>query len=411
MRQYQAMFMQGLSALLGWIFVWPITFIVPRVRQRFVVLGRDRGKFLDNSKHFFISLQRPKFNDVESIYLTDLPQVRNAILDASCRVIPMTGLRTWWALLRCGTAVVDSMDWSQGGRFAALRGARVVQLWHGIPLKRIELLVEKQIAAGLSSPLRLGFRIYRAFIGRHRKVDCLVSTSEFVAREAMKQCFHADTWPTTGYPRNDVLLDSSLQCHPLMSIGVDDEARLAVQGAKNAKRHVVLYAPTFRKHFIDPFSYGVLDLHALDRFIDSINALLLVKLHPWMQQPKDSGQIYHNIAFASPDSDIYPLLADVDILVTDYSSIYFDYLLLDKPIVFFCHDLDDYLSEDRGFIFDYATMTPGPKVRSQTELQAEVRAALAKDTWHEERIRVRNLVFDHVDGKATTRLMSYLGPM
>jgi len=444
---YRASVQQVLATLFGWLFLWPLTFLIPRKKNCFIVIGRDRGKFLDNSKHLFIGLQYGGHRRVEResqerlnssfinrhentdinrkdggldkhcasseartvVFLTDQPLVRAALKAAGCRVGALSGPFGWWQLLRCGTVVVDSMDWSHSGRFTALRGARVVQLWHGVPLKRIELLVAEQIAAGLPPLRRLAFWAYRAFIGRHRRVDFLVSTSAFVAREAMMNCFNARYWPATGYPRNDVLLNESLRHHPLMSIGMDVLAEHAVREAKSQGRSVVLYTPTFRKHFVDPFTDGALDLSSLQRFAESHDLLLLVKLHPWMHQPANLGKTGRNIVFANPDSDIYPLMAEVDVLVTDYSSIYFDYLLLDRPILFYCQDLNDYIEDDRGFIFDYDAMTPGPKVATQTAMESALAGILqGEDAWREQRGRVRDLVFDNPEGSSAERLMALL---
>jgi len=222
-------------------------------------------------------------------------------------------------------------------------------------------------------------------------------------------CFNARYWPATGYPRNDALLDESLRHHPLMSVGMDEQAVRAVREARSRGRRVVLYTPTFRKHFVDPFSNGSLDLTTLNTFAELHEVLILVKLHPWMRQPVDLEKAGHNIVFASPDSDIYPLMPDVDVLVTDYSSIYFDFLLLDRPILFYCQDLNDYINDDRGFIFDYNAMTPGPKVVTQAAMESALAGILqGEDAWREERGRVRDLVFDCPGGSAVERLMVLL---
>ena len=73
-----------------------------------------------------------------------------------------------------------------------------------------------------------------------------------------------------------------------------------------------------------------------------------------------------NVIHYDPTADVYPALADVDLLVTDYSSIYFDFLLLDRPIVFFANDLDLYLRRERHLLFEYRDMTPGPIARTSS---------------------------------------------
>ncbi|ADW18233.1 CDP-glycerol:poly(glycerophosphate)glycerophosphotransferase [Desulfobulbus propionicus DSM 2032] len=398
------------SSFFGWIILWPFSYIIQRDQKKYVIIGRDGGKFLDNSKYCFIGLQYfQSLHNINVVFLTDYPDVRAELETHGYQVARLSGPVGWWQFLRCGTIIMDSAEWGSFGRFAAARGARLVQLWHGIPLKQIELLIIQKIASTLPFNLSRAFYAYRNFIGRHRQVDLLVSTSAHVTNKAMKFCFNAKHWPAIGYPRNDVLLDEQLRHHPLVSLGMDDQAICAIRSAKYSGKNVILYTPTFRRNMHDPFSDGVINLDQLYNFLKLHNLFFLIKLHPLMPQTIEPSYWKDNIFFIRPDSDIYPLMHEINILITDYSSIFFDYLLLDRPIVFYCHDLNEYIQDDRGFIFDYETMTPGPKVHSQKDLENQIIGILQrKDIWTDDRRRVRDLVFDHIDGSATKRLMAVL---
>lgn len=156
-----------------------------------------------------------------------------------------------------------------------------------------------------------------------------------------------------------------------------------------------------------PFD-GPLDLDALSRFAVERGIVFVLKLHPFVKQAAGSGP-FKNILVCEPTSDIYPLLREMDVLITDYSSIFFDFLLLDRPVVFFPYDLDDYLATDRSMYFDYHEMTPGPKCVSQADLLdalSTLRAASGTDTYAAERQRVRTLVHDYCDGEAAVRLVN-----
>jgi CDP-glycerol glycerophosphotransferase (TagB/SpsB family) len=76
--------------------------------------------------------------------------------------------------------------------------------------------------------------------------------------------------------------------------------------------------------------------------------------------------------------DVNDLLPAVDILITDYSSIYFDFLLLDRPMIFSCHDLEEYI-RDRGLMMDYDLNTPGPKVRTAEQFLEQLELTLRGD--------------------------------
>ena len=410
MNQYGQIVGKIIGALFGWVFLFPLSYLIPRNQQRFVVIGRDHGKFLDNSKYCFIGLQLLAKGKRQIIFLSDYNEVHIALQAYGCQTGRLSGPLGWWQLLCCGTIITDNADWCDFGRFAAAHGARVVQLWHGIPLKRIELLVAQQIASSLPSFAAALFRGYRHFIGRHREVDIAVATSTVVADKALKPCISAEHWSVTGYPRNDILLDEQLRHNPLVSLYVDEQAMAMIRDAKATNRKIVLYVPTFRNHMNDPFAEGAIDLQAFTEFADTHDFLFLIKLHPFLCASAQAHTLSPRLLILPADSDIYPLMPETDIMITDYSSIYFDFLLLDRPVLFYCYDLEKYMHEDRGFLFNYDEMTPGPKIRTLQELKEQLlEISQGVDQWSEQRKHVREIVFDHVDSAAFSRLLVALG--
>ncbi len=119
------------------------------------------------------------------------------------------------------------------------------------------------------------------------------------------------------------------------------------------------------------------------------------------------GRDFSHIVNYAAECDIYPALALFDALVTDYSSIYFDYLLLDRPVFFFPYDLEHYVAGERKLLFGYREMAPGPLCRTREELQAEILTP-DNDYWRKRRREVRASVFDHLDDKAGLRLYQFL---
>jgi CDP-glycerol glycerophosphotransferase len=104
--------------------------------------------------------------------------------------------------------------------------------------------------------------------------------------------------------------------------------------------------------------------------------------------------------------DAAALLRLSDLLISDYSSIFFDYLLLDKPIVFFPYDYEKYCSRDRSFLFDYEEYTPGAKCGDQETLFRTVLTELAapSEVWARKRQELRARSFTALDGDASLRL-------
>ena len=395
------------TATAAWLLLGPLTMLCPRDPRRALVIGRDGGKFVDNAKYIYIALLS---NPDLHVSFAGNADIAVALKSAGVRASDITRLRTLWLCLRAGTIIFDSVDWGASMRHVACRGARLVQLWHGVPLKEIELNVFRKQLRRVTPTLRPLLRSYKRIIGRHATFDVLLSTSNAISR-IFSTAFSANCISAAGYPRNDVLVDPVLRLHPLVQINVDHETieRIAKHRLRKGAR-IGMYAPTFRRELTDPFSTGAIDIEAMSLEAESEGLLLLVKLHPWMYA-KVMNIDLPGIFVVPPDTDIYPLMHEVDFLITDYSSIYFDYLLLDRPILFYPYDLSRYIKDDRALLFDYSEMAPGPKARDMGTLLDEIKKlSRGEDAFATERAQVRRLVFDHADANASRRLLAELFP-
>ena len=117
-----------------------------------------------------------------------------------------------------------------------------------------------------------------------------------------------------------------------------------------------------------------------------------------------------NIIQYDKTSDIYPLLGKCDLMITDYSSIFVDYLLLDRPVVFFPFDRENYIKNERALQFDYDKVTPGRKCLTHDELEDELKRIIVdgKDDYIEERKRILKHFFDTADGNSCDRILEYV---
>ena len=171
----------------------------------------------------------------------------------------------------------------------------------------------------------------------------------------------------TGYPRNDALVRAR-------EAGVPDPAalRLAERLGLDRDRRVLLYAPTFRahpdgrvRHFAFPFD--------VERFAARFGEeyTLLVRAH-YLNRLTLPPSVAGRVIDVSAEPDITPLLLLADALITDYSSVMFDYALLQRPIVFYAHDWEEYAQDTRGTYFDLLAEAPGPVARDEDELLAAI---------------------------------------
>ena len=232
---------------------------------------------------------------------------------------------------------------------------KVVNLWHacGAFKKWGMSTATKRFGATQEQILRHPY---------YRNLDLVTVSSPDVAwayREAMNLHGSRDVVRALGTSRTDAYFDKARVAEATEQVR---EAFPAI-----GERKIVLYAPTFRGPVKLAKSPDALDIAALKRTLGA-ECALVVKHHPFVKQPPAIPPDCRDFAFdASADLPIFDLLCAADVLVTDYSSVIFEYALLDRPMVLFAPDLRDYQGE-RGFYYDYAEIAPGPVCHTNEEL-------------------------------------------
>ncbi|MFF7249495.1 CDP-glycerol glycerophosphotransferase family protein [Embleya sp. NPDC008237] len=232
-------------------------------------------------------------------------------------------------------------------------GQEYIQTWHGTALKRMgfDLPSVKRGSQGSIESLRAQFRRWDYFMVRcDHDLQTLVPAFEYTG-ELLEY----------GYPRNDLLQQDG-------RAAARDRVRAALDIP--ADKRVVLYAPTYRESARN--GRHDFDLRIdLEEFRDRLGEdfVLLVRPHylDTFQIPFQYSSFVRNVA---DYHDITELLNITDVLVTDYSSLMFDYVLTGRPIVFFTYDYDEYTREERGAYFDLREVAPGPVVEDGDALLA-----------------------------------------
>lgn len=275
--------------------------------------------------------------------------------------------------------------------FLNIHSKNIINLWHGIPIKRLSLQV-KGIREGKSR-------------NRFQKFSAICAASIF-EQFLLASCFdmHIDDVWLTGTPRNDYLLSPNnnlVHVHPYLS------------------KKVILYAPTWREYgkHSSFFPFEDKDMSAINNFLIREDAYLLLRGHR-EEMELISSNYSQNESFSrimSADQELFPdvqqLLPYTDVLLTDYSSIYFDYLLVDKPIIFLPYDLEEYQLY-RGFLFDYDAHTPGVKVFNQLDFLKELEMSLnIPETRSEERSRMRDLFHIYQNGGSSARILMQINKL
>ncbi|WES65077.1 CDP-glycerol glycerophosphotransferase family protein [Microbacter sp. GSS18] len=252
-------------------------------------------------------------------------------------VAVVEGSPEWWRARAVSRLLVVN-DWLRR-RFVRRRGQVVLQTWHGTPLKRLALH-------------RPGFDPRRAVavLRESRRWDVLLAQNPYAAGILSKAyAFGRRPVWVEGYPRNDVLVRGD---------GADVRRSLGIRPGERT----LLYAPTWRddrREIVDYIDPATLAAEA--------DAVVLVRGHSRTLQPGRDA-VGPRVIDVTGYPDTSRLLLAADALVTDYSSVMFDFSVTGKPMYFLVPDLERYRGELRGFYFDLAARAPGPLVRTQEEL-------------------------------------------
>lgn len=234
-------------------------------------------------------------------------------------------------------------------------GQVYLQTWHGTPLKKVGQDIEKVNFA------RKGY--LESFAAESAKWDYLVSPNAY-STEILGRAFGVtDGILNTGYPRNDIFYRPERQARAAAT-----KARLGL----DPDQKVILYAPTWRDDRYDDRGRYIFDLKlnvgAMRERFEGEYVMLMRGHHLLASRAGGiSDGFVRNVSTYPDIADLY-LIADV--LITDYSSVMFDYANTGRPMIFYTWDLDDYRDRVRGFYFDLTEDPPGPICRTSSEVIA-----------------------------------------
>ncbi len=362
--------------------LYGLSYLMPRNKKLWVMGSTFGTRFADNPKYFYLYLKQYRSEQVRTIWISKSKEIIHFLKENQLEGYYLYSIRGIWYSLRAKVYLYD--NYSKDICFSLSGGAVKINLWHGIPLKKIQ---KDNLFDHIRNP-RTKWEDLRSIprrISDEKPSDYVLATSDYL-KPYFASAFQTKRVLISGYPRNDCILHQDLG---LISTKQEQRTLEKVRALKPNKR-LVLYMPTFRESEIKFFD--VMDLKRFEQYLKKKNMVFLVKLHPKSKlYAKFSAMEGENILITDPSEDPYPLLKHVELLITDYSSIYFDFLLTGKPILFFAYDLSEYRKDSREMYFDYDTFTPGKKVYTEEELEAAM--TLEEDQYIKDRQKLRDLVF------------------
>ena len=373
----------------------------PRRRPELWVFGSWGGyRFADNSAAFFLHCQREYSDHLRLVWISRNQAIVDDLRDRGYeahKVWSLAGLR---CCLQAKLYIFDSFV--KDINFWTSRGATKVNLWSGVPLKAFE--------RDISNPRSRYYRLFHGSLPERwllammmpwhvDRPDLIIATSEETAR-ITRRAFDipGDTVVVSGFPRNDILFPG-----PDEQVGPRPGWTASFARAVEDGQRILMYLPTYRD---SGESYFNVDWSELDRLMEELGATFFFKFHP-DEQSTFRGQGQHVVELEQ-ECDIYSMMAHTDVLISDYSSIIFDFMLLGRPIVYYTPDLDAFVKSSRSLIFQPVDIAVGPVCTTAAELFESLKAVVSGESgsasdvarWAETRRRFNA----HVDGHSSQRV-------
>ena len=237
-----------------------------------------------------------------------------------------------------------------------------LQCWHGTPLKRLGFDVKVGGANAKYTP---------ADVSRQYEIDAMkytymtspsrFCTEKFISAFGLDRHNKEDIIIEKGYPRNDFLSNHT----------EEDVNRIKKELGILENKKVILYAPTWRDNqFYGKGKYKftlAMDLERMRKEFGK-DSVILLRTHYYIADSLDLTGLEDFVYNGSTYNDVSRLYLASDICITDYSSVFFDYANLRRPMLFFAYDYEDYKDEIRGMYFDMNTELPGPILQTNDEL-------------------------------------------
>jgi CDP-glycerol glycerophosphotransferase (TagB/SpsB family) len=302
-----------------------------------------------------------------------------------------------WYLLRMEGWVIDSRT----PTFFPTRGKKIFQTWHGVGIKT--MAGDNRFSPDASQRRSLARDV--------ESWSLFFTTSDYMARHFSRYLgIPMERIRVTGYPRNDVLFDERVR--ERVRRGVEQRCPVPF-------RKLILYAPTWSRHALSWWPFSETDLTDMQRVLAEQEAVWVVRLHRLgmeklvLPDPLPGGRRIFRYDECFGEVDVQEALTATDVLVTDYSSIAYDFILLDRPMLFLERAAEEFARE-QGLVDGYRDLLPGPVCGAYEEFAACLVEALRDgDPQGWRRAKVLPLFHRYADGHSTERcvreIVSVLG--
>lgn len=357
-----------------------LSHLTPRSKRIWVFIGWhltvDGEVFTDNCKYFYLHVAN-KEKEITPIWLAKSKNLAEELRRAGYKAHYEKSVLGIYYALRAGVTCIDA--YLQPFNFRFVGKTKLVQLLHGKGIKAS--------GYGLKSIRKFDYifcssESSKAMLGSHFTIGAKVLIAGYSRAEAV---LHKDI------PGSQVHVNTS------------EIERLTSLRKKGTK--IIWYSPTFRRGEKSFNAEEKIDLSNLLPILEEHNLHLCISRHP--KYRNDKNITCHPTVSYIETQDMYPLYRYFDLLVTDYSSTFTEFMLLNRPIVFYPYDLEKYVREE-GVLIDYKNEMPGAIAYNAKSLIKTIIKEIELDTYSDKRNRICDKFFAYRDGCDSNRIYEKL---
>lgn len=350
-----------------------LSFFIPKSKA--IAFGAWNGKaYKDNPRYLMEYLLTE-----ESCY--DLFWVGEASIEDQLPVgiyfLDINDSKTKWKLMKMKFAFV-SHSFADICDYNVFSRTTVVQMWHGIGIKK---LINLQTTRRLDLVMRKILRSY----------DYFLASSEKDKNRKL------ELFKSYGANSNNIIMSGQSR-------------NISMMNTINEKtENIILYLPTFRNDKRFSFTeVSTVQYNQLEKVLLKYNFLIAEKRHPKEIELYERNKNYSKILYLKDETSVEELLLKSKVLITDYSSVVYDYLLLDRPIINYIYDLESYLKNESGLYYNIEDVAPGFIANTFDELLSYIEVAI-KDpkAGFNKRNEVKKEMLTFEDGLSSKRIAEY----
>lgn len=355
--------------------------LVPK-KKRLWVFGCWSGRlYADNSKYLFeyICLNHP---EIETVWITRTDYIEKEVTDKGYNCYKRFSLKGILCALRAEVAFITSDELNDVSLFVDRKCTKIVQLYHGLSGKGTNIYISEKDKIVTRN--------------RFNNYYWMATSDKYKEIFSEEYGINPQNFAITGYPRNDIFVTKPYN------------ENMEQLKAKYSDSKFIIYMPTHRAYGKRPIDISEFD--TINEKLKQYNIMMVYKPHfNELKNVENNNVDYSNIILAKDQhiwGDVYAYIHYFDLLISDYSSIVYDYLCAEKPIVLYVYDMEYMRNSDFGIMDFFERIPPGPFCYTWQETLNQVCGLLENDQWKQKRNICRELFHPFKDGKNSQRVFA-----